>query len=170
VIPRYFLEAFALLGEAFPSWKPNERTVEVWYSLLKDLPPKVLRRAAIRHAQTSKYPPTIAALRELACEKIPFSSEEAWMLVRRRLAEETFSKVGIPENALEALRAIGGSMALRNANSSDMGALRAHFMRCYDALAHREKNTREIETLKSFDEDDARELDRQEIRQLEGSL
>lgn len=161
MIPKHIAEVFAVFGEAYPKWEVRERTVEVWASLLADVPADALKRAAVQYARTSKFPPTVAELREIARGPAECSAEEAWGEIYKRRPPPN-------DAAKRALEAIGGNQMLRNMLTAQVGVHRAHFMRCYDAYLGRERDTEERESveqltgaareLRELDEDDNRLL------------
>lgn len=47
---------------------PNEKALELWYGMLCDLPYQITEAAISKHVISSKYPPTVAEIREIAAE------------------------------------------------------------------------------------------------------
>lgn len=168
-VPEHVAKMFAIFSAAYPNWQVTADTIRVWSEFLSDEKPSALVMAAAHFARTSKFPPSIAEVRRLihASEKV--SAEEAWEKV----------KLGEPppnENARRALEAIGnpfarGTHSGPRALASEMGTLRAHFRDAYNAFEEKREWYEEeesIETLESFNRADLLEMDRQEMRELNG--
>lgn len=81
---RHTHNAFKLLEAAYPRWAAafDRETIELWGTLVEDVPASALLDAVRRLAKTSKFPPTIAEIREAAHADDEPSPEEL-----RRLAE-----------------------------------------------------------------------------------
>jgi hypothetical protein len=75
-------EIVLMLVNAYPNWKLGERTCEVYESRLLDLDRAAAHRAVTRIMDTSRFPPTIAEIRE-ACAAISVGAVrgggEAWL-------------------------------------------------------------------------------------------
>ena len=88
---------------------PDEKSVEVWYALLKDLDVNALKLAVAKYMQTEKFPPFPADIRKMLQAEY-MSPDEAWGIVSDALwavtsrdkAEKIFSKL-----PLECQRTIG---------------------------------------------------------------
>lgn len=65
-----------------PNFLPDEWSVKLWYSMLKDIPYEVLNIGIQRYIGTNRYPPTIADLRASISPKEQDWSE-AWEEVKR---------------------------------------------------------------------------------------
>lgn len=99
---------------ADPKFIPDETAIAVWYELLKDLDPDLLKAAVAKYMQTEKFPPYPADLRKMIQTNY-MSAEEAWGKVSDALwsctshkkAEEAFN--GLPE---ECQRTLGSADAL----------------------------------------------------------
>ena len=61
-------QMFDLLEGAFPQFSPNEVQLRAWHSALAEYDSETLERAAMRHIEDSKYPPTISEIRKRAVE------------------------------------------------------------------------------------------------------
>lgn len=115
--------------------------LDIWKQLLADIPPEILKAAALQHIATSKWFPSIAELRALAREIIYPSrlcGVEAWGLVKREI-----HRVGIygkpkfdDEFIAVAVKTLGwDSLCMGDHEPSN----RARFIACYDALVQREE-------------------------------
>lgn len=147
------IRVLAILGDAYPSWadRSSETLPETWRVLLGDLPIDRLLSAAIAHAQSSHYPPTVAELRARAERRSETAPEEAWALCVRaasfvspystseRFAELWRALETKDAAAAEALRSIGGFSLLHTQLAEDVSTNRAHFARAYQAILERSR-------------------------------
>lgn len=87
-----------------PTFIPDNYAFLVWYNLLRDLPYEQADKAIKNHIMQSKFPPTIADIREKASELIKDETDElteaeAWSLVWDAIcnssyhAEEEYAKL-----------------------------------------------------------------------------
>mgnify|MGYP006921360231 CR=1 FL=1 len=96
-------DAFDLLSVAYPRWGgqfAEPRQIEAWGSLVDDIEPTRLLAAVRRIAASSKWPPTVAEIREEAGCDLPGTAERraaaaaaatehaAWVAEQERLATE----------------------------------------------------------------------------------
>lgn len=58
------VELFKMIRSVFPQFDVDQYKVDTWTRLLKDQDPERLMRMAEKALMTSKFPPTIADLRE----------------------------------------------------------------------------------------------------------
>ncbi len=132
-----------------PKFLAGKDAIDVWYSLLCDLPYQVLSLATQKHMMQEQYPPTIAGLRKKAAEITApvhedMSELEAWSLVRKALsnsgynAEAEFDK--LPELCQ---RAVGNpanlhEMALMDIDTVD-SVEQSHFVRNYRTALDRKR-------------------------------
>lgn len=124
---------------------PNQQAMELWFNELKDLEYLVLETALRKHVQTSKWPPTIAELRELANEiqrgKIK-DYGEGWELVILAIRKYGMYQVDLAmefikmndEIAYEATRRLGFKEICMSENTI---ADRANFRQIYETLQKR---------------------------------
>jgi hypothetical protein len=99
-----------ILSAAYPTYKqfsdPNQiaKTAETWAVLLEDCPVELVLKAVKRHCLLSKYPPTVAELRENAFAVInpkgEITIEEAWSEVLKAIHNYGFYR---ETEALESL-------------------------------------------------------------------
>lgn len=114
----------------------------LWCELLRDMPSELLRAAALQHASTSKWFPTVAELREAAADiSSPdhrMTAMEAWGEVSRQI--RTVGSYGRPEFSNEVVRRLVDDMGWGNLCASEMpGADRARFIDAYNALVTRDR-------------------------------
>lgn len=145
-------EEFKILVKAMkatypdPKFIPDKDAFDVWFDFLKDMDYKTLSNALGRHICTSKFPPTIADLREQALKNNTdaMNGEQAWALVFKAVensnynSQEEFDKlppivqksIGSPANLREL-----ALMPTETVNSVE----KSHFLRTYDAEVRRER-------------------------------
>jgi hypothetical protein len=78
----------AYLSMFYPQWNMPPATIQAWAELLADIPAEALHAAAKQHAVTSKWPPSLAELRQPALETtretVP-NVADAWNEVMERI-------------------------------------------------------------------------------------
>ena len=127
----------------YPNMLPDDGAKDVWFAMLSDLPYRQVATSLQAHMMSSKYPPTIADLRE---DHVPkeMSELEAWAMVRKAIrngsygAEEEFEK--LPPIVQQA---VGAPSNLRQwaATDSDMiETVEAHFLKAFRAQQDRAKH------------------------------
>lgn len=114
----------------------------LWCELLRDVDGGLLRAAALWHASTSKWFPTVAELREAAADIASpdhrMTAMEAWGEVARQI--RLVGSYGKPEFSNPMVRRLVDDMGWLNLCHSDMpGADRARFIEAYKALVARER-------------------------------
>lgn len=76
-------EEFRILAKAMKAiyaqatFLPDKDALEIWFSLLKDIPYEIANMALQKYMLTNKFPPTIAEIRELATS-ISAGEKELW--------------------------------------------------------------------------------------------
>lgn len=146
-------ETKILLGmivTAYPDSKiaADDRTVDLWFDMLQDLPANVTAAATKAMFATLKWPPKIADIREAVARaqseaRGDLSAGEAWGRVRRAVSRFGYYQ---PEAAREFLGAtlwaaidqIGG-WAYLCTTEDDASTLSAQFERRYKAAAEQQK-------------------------------
>lgn len=114
----------------------------LWCELLRDVEGDVLRAAALKHASTSKWFPTVAELRDaafaIAYPQRP-TAMEAWGEVARQV--RSVGSWDKPAFGNPITRQLVTEMGWLNLCVSDCpGADRARFIQAYDQLTAREKD------------------------------
>lgn len=68
---REFTNLIKAVRAAYPNFQMinTQEGMEMWYAMLSDIPLQALSVAFQKHISTSKYPPSIAEIRELATEQ-----------------------------------------------------------------------------------------------------
>lgn len=164
MIPEHVRQVFAVLSVAYPGWeffkRPADdiaRGMQTWATLVVDIEPEALVKAAIAHAQSSRFPPTVAELRERCVPSETVPGEAAFDLARRasrhasphdeaRCAEAWRALEARDPVAARATREFGGFRAFWDLELDGLGTARAHFARIYAAHAAVAKREREAET------------------------
>lgn len=131
--------ALALLVNAFPRDAIEPRTVKVYCEMLADIPPAELYAACVKLAQSGKYFPTIAAIREawaLAKTGPKRSGFDAWSDV---IAEvRRIGWYGSPEFSDPVTSAAVAMIGWKEiCMSENVAADRAHFAKAYESMAAR---------------------------------
>lgn len=140
-----------ILGAAYPTYRqfadPNQiaKTAEAWAVLLDDCPTELVLKAVKRHCLLSKFPPTVAELRENAFAVInpngEITIEEAWGEVVKAIRyygsyreEEALNSLSPP------VRKVAKSMGWRElCLSEEPDVIRGQFRKMYEASARRGK-------------------------------
>lgn len=142
---------FAIIAKTIRSVYPNmlvdDDSKEVWFTFLKDMDYKEASAALARHICTSKFPPTIADLREQFVNNSnigEMNGEQAWSIVYKAMEnsaygyKEEFDKlppllqkcVGSAENLHE--------LALMDSDTVN-SVEKSHFIRIYGVEQKRQK-------------------------------
>lgn len=145
-----FAKVVAYLSAAVNKPMAREQA-EVYYELLRDLPPEALKAAAKAAVAESRYPtiPTVGTLRELALESegpVQATWAEAWGATMEAVERYGCGRRGeglasLPPVARRTAEAIGWR-ALCDARRSEADTLRAQFRDAYGAVAEREARCR----------------------------
>ena len=141
----------ALASSSYPAMQGRdpEPIVDAWSVMLADLDPLIAKAAIIKVCRQSPFFPgvsqIVAAAEELdpRCDKLP-TAAEAWEEVIGLI--QTFGPYRAPiyscDTVKRAVRAIGW---LQLCMSENPEADRAHFLRLYDSMRSRWRETRENE-------------------------
>lgn len=86
---KFFLGQMAILEAAYRNFKisDNKATLEVWYQSLKDIDETGLTKAVGTLIATSKFPPTIADIKEAAVEENSMDWSDGWALVTKAIRD-----------------------------------------------------------------------------------
>lgn len=152
---RDLIPIFKVLTVAYPAWKPSPDTVDVWARLLSDQNPAAIERAAVEHARSNQFPPTVADLIRLAR---PVATRplalEAWGEVVKWIpfGPNVRPKFTHPDIA-RAVEMLGGYEVL-----------------CVDGLSSPAHRARFAEAWESMSARETRQEARQEVESLMGEL
>ena len=128
---------------------PNDQSMELWFRQLEDIEFKIAETALHKWVATSKWPPTIADIRETAAEiingEIP-DWGEGWRQVMRAISiygsyEPDKAIDTLDEISATAVRRIGW---LNLCMSENIEVERANFRMIYEAEAKRKKREAQI--------------------------
>ena len=155
-----------------PNFLPDAEAIQIWYELLKDLDYATANIAIQKHMVSSKYPPTIADIREQATEvsygQAPLWSD-GWEQVLRamrlygsyRLQEALDSMDDLTRKAVERL----GFKEL--CMSENIAVDRANFRMVFEQIANREYETKKLPlSLQNSIEDIQHSLEYKRMQQL----
>ena len=155
-----------------PNFLPDAEAIQIWYELLKDLDYATANVAIQKHMVSSKYPPTIADIREQATEvsygQAPLWSD-GWEQVLRamrlygsyRLQEALDSMDDLTRKAVKRL----GFKEL--CMSENIAVDRANFRMVFEQLANREYETKKFPlSLQNSIEDIQHSLEYKRMQQL----
>lgn len=139
-----FLILVKTMKAVYPAMFQERETVDIWYTLLKDLDYQDAAAGLGKHLSTSPYPPTVADIRNNTMPDVEMNGEQAWALVFRAIeranyySEEEFAKlpeiiqksIGSPANLREL-----ALMPTDTVNSVE----KSHFLRIYEVERKRQK-------------------------------
>lgn len=142
-----FLKGIFILENSFNSFQisDKEETLMIWYEMLNDQSPQVYMNGIRRHLAMSKFPPTIADLRERMQETTnptsAFTADIAWSELTSAIRK--FGSYREKE-ALESMslitRSIVSALSYRQLCLSEtLMADRAHFMKMFEQYKVRER-------------------------------
>ncbi|MCO5189137.1 MAG: replicative helicase loader/inhibitor [Anaerolineae bacterium] len=135
------LQILEMLSAAYPRQVITEATIDAYMVTLQDVPPELLKAAALKHVTESKWFPTVAELRGAASaliaqvDGVPLP-HAAWMEVKRLRRE--FSHPFIKK----AIDRLGGMEAYGRSDVSEEMSWRAQFLSAYTQIceqAHEER-------------------------------
>lgn len=121
---------------------PNEQAIELWYAALRDLPYEVASNALMILVQSSKFPPSIAEIREAAAKLIHGETKDwskAWEEARKAMSRYGRDRKSLAYETLDELtRDVIDRLGYRNLCISENTASdRANFRDIYNELAQR---------------------------------
>lgn len=135
-----------IIEGAFPErFRSTDTAIDAWATLLGDIPYEIASQAAAAICRTSKFPPTIAEIREAVAEvmsPLP-SAEEAYEAARR--VARTYSPydpapTGLHPMVARALDIVGIETM---AYTHEPTVVAAQFRRVYEGLREREIRRRQ---------------------------
>lgn len=148
-------EEFAKLSLAIKSCYPqygvmsDERSLEVWFQQLKDLDYKLASIAVSKHVAVSKFPPTIAEIRE-QCTSVLMGDvpdwSEGWEKVLKALRRYGWNR---EQEAMDSFDVITRKTVQRLGwmnlcMSEEISVERANFRNIYNAISEQQKKERQI--------------------------
>ena len=123
---------------------PNSQAMSLWYERLKDIPYKVAETTLNKWAETNKWPPTIADIRELSTGIVKGDIEDwgaAWEEVMRAIRRYGVYNMEDGLNSLSPMaRLVTQRIGYKNlCLSEDITQDRANFRMMFEQAAKREK-------------------------------
>lgn len=139
------------LKSAYPSpnFLPDAESVKIWYQLLQDLEYQVVNVAIQKHILTSKFPPSIAEIREqsvtVSIGEKPLWSD-GWEEVLRAIRKYgSYRESEALESMTEITRMAVQRLGFRNiCMSENIMTDRANFRMIYEQIADREHAAKQI--------------------------
>ena len=132
-----------------PNFLPDMDAVNVWYELLKDIDYQVANMAIQMHAQSSKFPPTVAEIREASAKLVNGEDKdwsEAWEEACRAMSRFGRDRKSEAYKTLdERTRRVIDRLGYRNlCMSENIGVDRANFRSIYETIAQRDKEINKL--------------------------
>lgn len=132
-----------------PSFLPDMDAVNVWYELLKDIDYKVANMAIQMHAQSNKFPPTVAEIRDASAKLIHGEIKDwskAWEEACRAMSRFGIDRKAEAYEKLDDLtKQVVDRLGYRNLCMSENIAVdRANFRSIYETLANRQTETSKL--------------------------
>ena len=132
-----------------PNFLPDMDAVNVWYELLKDIDYQVANMAIQMHAQSSKFPPTVAEIRESASKIVHGEVKDwskAWEEACRAMSRFGRDRKSEAYKTLdERTRRVIDRLGYRNlCMSENIGVDRANFRSIYETIAQRDKEINKL--------------------------
>lgn len=135
-------KAWLVMSAAFPNWNLSAEQMALWDMILSEShSPEALVAGAVRFAQTSVFPPTLAAWSNAAITadaltNPPLTAAEAWdEMYRNRHTRYTRDVTWSSEAVLRAARAVRWDDPSWLVDQ--MTTIRAQFERYYNSLANK---------------------------------
>jgi len=150
------LALIEILAAAYPNQKQftdpaqTVKTAKVWASLLEDIPAKLALEAVKKHCMLSKFPPSIAEIRERATEimnpETEITAADAWGHVTKAIREygnyrESEALDGLPEIVKKVVTIIGWKDICL---SEEPDIIRAQFRMAFEKIAKSDKETKSL--------------------------
>lgn len=148
------LDVLEFVRACYPTFEVTERRIDAWAVMLQDLPYQAVKRAVVAHAADSKFPPSIAEIRQRAAEyvyePIPGVDEayrEAREFAKHRynpnngpMTAEQLVQAGLRPLTARALASVGVDvMALTSEPSVVAAQFKAAYQRIADSEAARRR-------------------------------
>lgn len=128
----------AMLKAAFPAWRTEPETIEMWHAMLSDLDGEIVIRAAQDFILTSESFPTIAGIRKKTAEVagvLPISPSEAWAEVNS-IANDYGIYSLLPGWSNDAITKTVKAIGYRHICMTDnIATVRAQFIKMYDEFS-----------------------------------
>lgn len=126
---------------------PDQFAFDMWYKMIGDLDYHVACNSFAKHCQVSKFPPTVAEIRQYSAEALSgeeMNGEEAWSLVFKAISNSAYNSESEFDKLPEILKKCVGSpanlreLALMSADTVS-SVEKSHFLRAYEVERKRKK-------------------------------
>ena len=168
MVKEEFLVLVKTMRAVHPAMFSSRDTVDVWFSLLKDLEYNDAAAALGKHLSTSPFPPTIADIRLNVQADDGLNAEQAWALAYKAISNSSYNSEEEFANLPPLVKkAIGSPANLRELalmpNDTVCSVEKSHFIRTYDM---EKKRKRELD---SMPKEIRERLEQVSAKMLEGS-
>lgn len=132
-----------------PSFLPDTDSLNVWYSLLQDLPYEVCNVAIQKYMMTETKIPTIADIRNL-CTSVVAGEKPLWSdgwdeVMRAMRRYGSYNEVEALESMSEITRQCVRRLGYQNlCRSEEIGVDRANFRMIFEQIANREHEKKKL--------------------------
>lgn len=133
----------------YPSFLPDADALNVWYSLLQDLPYEVCNVAIQKYMMTETEVPTIASIRNL-CTSVVAGEKPLWSdgwdeVMRAMRRYGSYNEVEALESMSEITRQCVRRLGYQNlCRSEEIGVDRANFRMIFEQIANREHEKQKL--------------------------
>jgi len=133
----------SVIAAAYPSFEVDKARVAVWVQMIGDLDYELAETAVRRHIALTKFPPTIAEIREQALEAARGpepTGAESWMeFIHGIRRYSLYSELEAMESFCPTTRRVAQAIGWRDAYMSDnVDVLRGQYLRMFDQLRQRD--------------------------------
>lgn len=136
-------EILAVIATAYPNFTVTEKTTQVYWQILSDIPSDELKAATLHCISESgrKFAPSVGELRGAVGElrgmysNAP-SSYEAWEEFRRAVVSSDYTHIFSHQLVEDTSRLIG-MRAYGQSDTGDTPSWRARFIQCYEQMQER---------------------------------
>jgi len=144
-----FLILVKTMKAVYPAMFSEKETIDIWFTLLKDLDYQDAATGLGKHLATSPYPPTVADIRNNAVPDIEMNGEQAWALVFKAIENSAYNSADEFEKLPELVqKAVGNPANLRELalmpTETVNSVEKSHFLRTYEV---EKKRKRELDTM-----------------------
>ena len=133
----------SVIAAAYPSFEVDKARVAVWVQMIGDLDYELAETAVRRHIALTKFPPTIAEIREQALEAARGpepSGAESWQeFIHGIRRYSLYSELEAMESFCPTTRRVAQAIGWRDAYLSDnVDVLRGQYLRMFEQLRQRD--------------------------------
>lgn len=135
-----------VMAAGYPNTQVSDATVEVYITMLRDIPQDVLEGSVQQCMAESEFLPTVAKIREKAlalCSPVAPEPLEAWGIVQKEIMRVGFYRSPTFADPIiaKAVDCIGWQALCSSENAV---ADRAHFAKVYEGLLRQAENDRRM--------------------------